>query len=132
MNNTFDLNEEINSVPLGTIMDEAVAATPRIAYYRVRAMVEGHETFTCGLVICAAKGTSMYDELVSREPCRKTVPACQMRMRTIGATLRQTAGRMHDIGCLTTEPDLYLLATINPETIDFLESMMSDLPKQHP
>lgn len=132
MNNTFDLNEKIDSVPLGTIMDEAVAATPRIAYYRVRAMAEGHETFTYGLVICAAKGSSMYDELVSREPSRKTVPACQMRMRTIGATLRQTAGRMHDIGCLTTEPDLYLLATINPETIDFLESMMSDLPKQHP
>ena len=125
----FEINDEIDNIPLGTIMDEAVDATPRIACYRVRAKIEGYEPFTDGLVICASKGTSMYDELVSREPSRKTIPACQMRTRTIGATLRQTAGRMHDIGCLTTAPDLYLFATINPATIDYLESMMEDLQK---
>lgn len=129
MDITDNLSEEIDSVLLGTIMDEAVAATPRISYYRARTKIEGQESFTYGLVICAAKGTSMYDELVSRESDRKTVSACEMRTRTLGATLRQTAIRMHDIGCITTEPNLYLFATINPATIDFLESMMVDLPK---
>jgi len=119
--------EELANVPLGEIMDEAVAAMPRIAYYRVRAKVPGHDMFTSGLVLCAAKGSPIYDDLVERDTGPSAVPACQMRLRTVGATLRQTAGRMHDIGCLTTEPDLYLFATVNPATIDYLESLMADL-----
>lgn len=128
MKNEKDLNE-IESVPLGTIMDEAAAAIPRIAYYRVRAKPDGHEMFTYGLVLCAAKGSPVYDYLVERDQDRATVPASAMRLRTIGATLRQTAGRMHDIGCMTVDPELFLFATINPATIDYLESLMVDLPK---
>ena len=119
--------EELANVPLGEIMDEAVSAAPRIAYYRVRSKVPGHEVFTSGLVLCAAKGSPIYGDLVGRDPNKSTVPACQMRLRTVGATLRQTAGRMHDIGCLTTDPDLYLFSTVNPSTIDYLESLMADL-----
>lgn len=127
MKNSSEHNEAIDNIPLSLIMDEAVSAIPRIGYYRVRAHVEGHEQFTYGLVLCAAKGTTLYDRMVERETVKKTVPASQMRSRTIGETLRQAAGRMHDIGCMTTEPELYLLATINPTTIDLLESLMSDL-----
>lgn len=127
MSEPVEYNEEIANVPLATIMDEAVASNPRIAYYRVRADAEDHERFTCGLVLCAAEGTIIYDKLVDREASTKTVPACQMRTRTIGETLRQTADRMHDIGCLTTDPELFLFATINPATIDFLENQLLDL-----
>ena len=130
MKRSYNLNEEIENIKLGTIMDEAVAATPSVAYYRVRAMIEGHKTFTYGLVICAAKGTLIFDELARFNSTQRTVPACQMRMRTIGEALRQTAERMHDIGCQTTDPDLYLFATINPYTIDHLEIIMTDLPQE--
>lgn len=119
--------EELANVPLGEIMDEAVSAAPRIAYYRVRSKVPGHEVFTSGLVLCSAKGSPIYDDLVGRDSSPSTVPASQMRLRTVGATLRQTAGRMHDIGCLTTDPELYLFATVTPATIDYLESLMADL-----
>ncbi len=119
--------EELESIPLGEIMDEAVAATPRIAYYRVRTKVPGHEVFTSGLVLCAAKGSPIYDDLAGRDTSPSAVPACQMRSRTVGATLRQTAGRMHDICCLTTDPELYIFASVNPATIDYLESLMADL-----
>lgn len=119
--------EELASVPLGQIMDEAVAAVPRIAYYRIRTKAPGHDVFTSGLVLCAAKGAPFYDDIVGRDSQQSTVPASQMRMRTIGAALRQTAGRMHDICCLTTEPELCLFATVNPATIDHLESLMADI-----
>lgn len=122
-------NKETENATLGTIMDEAMAAVPRVAYYRDRVMIEGRKTFTYGLVICAAKGTPIFDDLVRNKPSQRTVPACQMRMRTVDETLRQTAWRMHDIGCQTTDPDLYLFATVDPTMIDYLESIMSDLPQ---
>ena len=118
---------ELDNMSLSILMDEAVSASPRISFYRIKTKVEGHEQFTSALILCAAKGSSLYDEAATNDKTnRKTVPASEMRMRTIGATIRQTALRMHDIGCLTTEPDLYLLATINPVTIDYLESIMED------
>ena len=76
--------EELANVPLGEIMDEAVAAAPRIAYYRVRSKVPGHEAFTFGIVLLRSMAI-LSDGTQTRAPCRHVRCGCARLERRFGS-----------------------------------------------
>ena len=121
-----DINE-LSTIPLGNIIDEALSSATRISFYRIKTKPNDKDIFTSALILCAAKGSSFYNEQKSISVSQKTIPACNMRMRTVKATLEQCAMRMSDISCFTTDPECFIMATIIPQTIDYIESLMENI-----
>lgn len=130
MNKELGVGKSFENEPLGILMDEALQAVPNVAFVRWKCRVDEQEQITAGLILCAAKGSAFYDRAIAENPIVKKVPAVQMRERTIDSAFKQAALRKHDIACYTSDPDLYIIATINPPTIDCLENSMSDTKLQ--
>lgn len=120
----MDENSKIFDEPLGILIDEAVAISPRAAVRRWKMIPSNGNPFCAGLLICATSSSPVFSVLLRLFGSDKKIPASYMRMRTIKNAYVQAANRTWTVGCHTVDPEAYILATIDQDAMNLLREYL--------
>lgn len=115
---------EMPDESLSVLMDEAIVVSPRAAVRRWNIQPPGMKSFCAGLLICAAATSPVFNLLMAICPTTKTTSSDSMRTRTLHASLKQAAHRTNTLASHTTDPELFLLVTVDQSVIDQLKNIL--------
>lgn len=127
MVNSVQNYEAAQEERIGDLMDEAVSIAPRCSFFRVKTNIPGLGERTTALVLCAASGTPTFDWFALQDDSSQRTPSAAMRKQTVREVIRHSLVHGCDISCYTTDPELYLYVTTDPQRIDYLfDTILTD------